>query len=58
MLASGVQGSNSVIYVCVCIRTYIYIFFFIFFSILVYYKILDIVPCAMQLVLVVYLFYI
>ena len=38
--------------------TYIYIFFFFrFFSIIVYYKILNIVPCAIQSVLV-YLFYI
>ena len=28
--------------------TYVYIFFFIFFSIMVYYSILSIVPCAIQ----------
>ena len=35
-------------YVCVCVCIYIYIFFFRFFSIIVYYKILSIVPCAIQ----------
>ena len=30
------------------IQLYIYIFFFIFFSIMAYYKILNIVPCAIQ----------
>ena len=35
-----------------------YIFFFIFFSILVYHKVLNIVPCAIQQDLVVYPFYI
>ena len=34
---------------------YIYIFFFIFFSIMVYYRILNIAPCALQYDLVVYL---
>ena len=38
--------------------TYMYIFFFIFFSIMVYYRILNIVPCAIQWDLIVYLFYI
>ena len=33
------------------------IFFFRFFSIISYYKILNTVPCATQVVLVVYLFY-
>ena len=28
--------------------TYIYVFFFIFFSLMVYYRILNIVPCAIQ----------
>ena len=37
-------------------QLYVYIYFFRFFSIIAYYKILNIVPCAMQLVLVVYLF--
>ena len=43
------------IYIYIC-YTYIYIFFFILFSIVVYYKILDIVPCAIPWDLVVYLF--
>ena len=38
---SDVQQSDSVIYVCVCICI-----FFIFFSVIVYYKILKIVLCA------------
>ena len=40
------------------INTYVYIFFLRFFSIIGYYKILIIVPCAIQQVLAVYLFYI
>ena len=52
VLVSGVQQSDSVIHEC------IYIFFFRFFSIIGYYKILRTVPCALQQVLVVYLFYI
>ena len=36
---------------------YVYIFFFRVFSIIGYYKILNIVPCAIKKVLVVYLFY-
>ena len=32
------------IYMCVCVYTYICIFFFRFFSILGYYKVLNIVP--------------
>ena len=51
MLVSGVQHSDSVIYIS------IYISFFRFFSLIGYYKILSIVPCAIQQVLVVYLFY-
>ena len=37
-------------YVCVyvCMYVYIYIFFFIFFSIMVYYKIFNVVSCAIQ----------
>ena len=31
-----------------CVYTYIYILFFIFFSIIGYYKIVNIVPCAIQ----------
>ena len=38
------------------IQVYIYIFFFRFFSIIGYYKILNIVPCARQEGLVAYLF--
>ena len=41
MLVSGVQQSDSVLH------THIYIFF-IFFSIIGYYKILNIVPYAIQ----------
>ena len=52
--------------VCMCVCVYIYICMYVFsFQILFhyitsigYYKILNIVPCAMQHVLVVYLFYI
>ena len=60
MLVSGIQQSDSHIYIRVYIYIYIYayIFFFRFFSIIGYYKILNIVPCAIQQVLVVYLFYI
>ena len=64
MLISIVQQTNSVIYIVntyVCVYIYIYththIFFFIFFSIVVYYRILNIVFCALQQDLV-YLFYI
>ena len=39
------------------IQLYIYAFFFIFFSIMVYHRILNIVPCALQQDLVVYLSY-
>ena len=52
MLVSGVQQSDSVIY------TYIYVYSFSdFFSLIDYYKILSRVLCAIQQVLVVYLFY-
>ena len=37
---------------------YSYVFFFKFFSIIGYYKLLDIIPCAIQQDLVFYLFYI
>ena len=47
VLVSGVQQSDSVIHI-----------FFLFFSIMVYLGILNIIPCVMQLDLVVYLFYI
>ena len=40
VLVSGIQQSDSVIHM--------YIFFFRFFSIIDYYKILNIVPCAVQ----------
>ena len=40
VLVSGVQQSDSVIH--------IYTFFFIFFSIMVYRRMLNIVPCVMQ----------
>ena len=43
VLVSGIQQSDSVMYVCV----YIYIYFRLF-SITGYYKILNIVPCAIQ----------
>ena len=39
---------------CVCIHP----FFFIFFFIVVYHRILNIIPCAIQKDLVIYLFYI
>ena len=66
VLVSGVQQSDLVhiyiyiyIYACVCVCIYIYIYIlFQIFTIIGYYKILNIVPCAMQKVLVVYLFYI
>ena len=41
VLVSGVQQSDSV-------YMHIYLFFFRFFSYIVYYKILSIVPCAIQ----------
>ena len=47
-----VYSSDSVIH------THIYIFFFRFFSIIRYYNILSIVPCAIQQVLISYVFYI
>ena len=40
MLISAIQKSGSIIH--------IYTFFFIFFSIMVYHRILNIVPCAIQ----------
>ena len=46
------------IYICVYIYVYIYIFFFRFFSLVGYYKMLSIVPCAIQQIYVGYLFYI
>ena len=52
-----VQQSDSVLYI-LYIYICVYIFFFRFFSIIGYYKILNIVPCAMQQDLVIYLFHI
>ena len=48
---SGVEQSDSVIHIR------IYLFFFKFFSSIGYYKIVNIVPFAVQLALVIYLFY-
>ena len=50
VLISAVQQSDSVIHM--------YTFFFILFSIMVYHRILNRVPCAIQSDLVVYSFYI
>ena len=36
------------IFIYIYINKYIYVFFFRYFSIVGYYKIFDIVPCAMQ----------
>ena len=62
VIVSGVQHSDSCMCVCVCIYIYVHvcvhIFFFRLFSIIGYYKILSVVPCAIQKVLVGYLFYI
>ena len=61
MLVSGKQQDDSVTYLFVCVYMYIYIYIYIlfrFFSILSYYKILGIVPHAIQWVLIVYLFYV
>ena len=43
----GVQHTDSVIHLNVCVYMCIYIFFFRIFSIS-YYKILNVVPCAIQ----------
>ena len=55
MLVSGVQQSDSVAVLVSGVYQsdsdmyrYRYIFFFIFFSIIVHYKIFNILPCAMQ----------
>ena len=48
MLISAVQQSDLVIYLYIYLHIYIYIFFFIFFSIIVYHRILNIVPCAIH----------
>ena len=47
----------SFIYVCVYIYMYIYIYTHIFFSIMVYHKMLNIVPCAIQQDFVIYSIY-
>ena len=44
VLVSGVQHSDSVIHMCVCI----YIFIFFSDSFLLWFKILHILPCAIQ----------
>ena len=51
LIPAVVQQSDSVI------RIYIYILFFIFFPVMIYYRILNIVPCAIQQDLVVYPIY-
>ena len=56
MLVSVEQHSDSVIYIYINIYAIIYILFR-FFSIIGYYKIMNIVPCAIGLVFVVSLFY-
>ena len=50
VLITVVQQSNSVLHIYI-IYTYIYIYihsFLIFFSIMIYHRILNIVPCAIQ----------
>ena len=64
MLVPGVGQSDVVIHthihihihMCECVYIYIYVLFQILF-IIGYYKILNIVPCAIQDVLVVYFIY-
>ena len=46
MLVSGIQQSDSDVYVCACMCVCIYIFFFRFFSVIGYYKILNMLSCA------------
>ena len=46
LLVSGVQQSDSDIYIYKYL--YLYNIFFMFFSIIGYYKILNIVPCVIQ----------
>ena len=46
------------LYIYIYIYIHIYIFFFRFFSLIDYYNILSIVPCAIEQVLVGYIFYI
>ena len=71
VLISAMQQSDSVIYICVCVYIHMYVyvyicvyvythtfFFKIFLSIMAYYRILNIVPCAIQQDIVVYLLYV
>ena len=46
VLVFGVQQSDSVTYTYIYIHTHIYLF--IFFSIIVYYRMLNIVSCVIQ----------
>ena len=55
VLVSGVQQSDSVIYTCMKNKR-IHLFFFRCFSLIDYYKILRIIPCAIQLVLVYFIY--
>ena len=55
VLVFGVLQIDLIIYIY--IDTYIHIYFFVFFSITVYYRILNIIPCVTQEDLVVYPFY-
>ena len=51
MLITAVQQSDSVIYIYTHTHTHIHIhtFIFIFFSIMIYHRVLNIVPHAIQL---------
>ena len=53
MLVSGIQQSDLDIYIYVCMYVYS---LFGFFSIRVYYRMQNIVPCAIQHIIVVHLF--
>ena len=50
MFVSGVQKSDSVIYICLCI-------YILFFFIIDYYKILGIVLCAIQFIYFVHVYF-
>ena len=56
VLISTVEQRDSVIYIYIYVYTHT--FFFIFFSIMVYHRVLNIVPCAIQEDLVAHPFYI
>ena len=60
MLISAVQQCDSVLYINCVIQLYIYncdlVIYFIFFSIMVYYRILVIVTCAIQWDLVYFIY--